>query len=194
MYGHIKRLADEIASAVRKGGVEADMYQAPEHITPEVLKRMGAPEKPTDPVMNHSLVERLKDYDGFLFGIPTRFGTPAAQMRAFFDSTGGLWQSGALAGKLAAPFISTGNQNGGQETTHMTMLPNLVHHGMIYVPLGYAAGSDGQFDMGEIHGASPWGASTMAGPDGSRQPTALELRIAAKQGEVFSARIKQMAV
>eukprot|EP00747_Dinoflagellata_sp_TGD_P092807 gnl/TRDRNA2_/TRDRNA2_165534_c0_seq1.p1 gnl/TRDRNA2_/TRDRNA2_165534_c0~~gnl/TRDRNA2_/TRDRNA2_165534_c0_seq1.p1 ORF type:complete len:453 (-),score=91.73 gnl/TRDRNA2_/TRDRNA2_165534_c0_seq1:386-1744(-) len=192
MYGHIKRLTDEIVTSLKNNGMQVDVYQVPELLPEEVLKKMGAPPKPKDAVMDHSMVDKLPEYDGFLFGVPTRFGCLVAQMKAFFDSTGGLWQKGALAGKLAGTFVSTGTQNGGQETTHMTVLPNLVHHGMIFVPLGYAAGNEGQFNMDEIHGASPWGASTLAGPDGSRQVSALELRIAAKQGELFAARVKQL--
>jgi len=192
MYGHVKRLTDEIAASLKKAGMQVDVYQVPELLPAEVLRKLGAPSKPADPVMDHSMVEKLPEYDGFFFGVPTRFGCLVAQMKAFFDSTGGLWQKGALAGKLAATFVSTGTQNGGQETTHVTVLPNLVHHGMIFVPLGYAAGGEGQFSMDEIHGASPWGASTLAGPDGSREVSALELKVAAKQGELFAARIKQM--
>lgn len=193
MYGHIKKLADELASSVKAAGVEVDLFQAPEILSEDALKAMGAPPKPEDPVMDHSKIESLADYDGFMFGIPTRFGCPAAQMAAFFGSTGGHWQKGALAGKPAAVFVSTGTQNGGQESTHLASMGNLVHHGMVYVPLGYQAGGDGQFDMGEVHGGSPWGASTLAGADGSRQPSEIELKIAKKQGEVFAAKVKQLA-
>eukprot|EP00971_Amphidinium_carterae_P199404 3957420-Amphidinium_carterae.2 len=104
---------------------------------------MGAPGKPEDPVMDFATVNKLPEYDGLMFGLPTRFGMMAAQMKAFFDMTGGLWQKGALAGKPAATFVSTGTVNGGQETTHLTAVTQLVHHGMVYVPLGYAAGADG---------------------------------------------------
>jgi NAD(P)H dehydrogenase (quinone) len=193
MYGHVKCLTDEITTALKKSGVQVDVFQAPELLPPEVLTKMGAPQKPADPVMDHSTVGRLPEYDGFVFGIPTRFGCIVAQMKAFFDSTGSLWQNGALAGKLAATFVSTGTANGGSETTHITVLPNIVHHGMIFVPLGYAAGAEGQFAMDEVHGGSPWGASTIAGADGRRQPSQVELNIAAKQGVSFAARIKQMA-
>jgi NAD(P)H dehydrogenase (quinone) len=193
MYGHIKTMADEIASSIKEAGVAVDVFQAPELLPTEVLEKMGAARKPSDPVMDYSKVSSLADYDGFMFGIPTRFGGPAAQMKAFFDSTGQLWQSGALAGKLAATFVSTGTQNGGQETTHFTALTNLVHHGMVYVPLGYQAGGEGQFDMNEVHGGSPWGASTLAGADGSRQPAVMELKIARKHGQVFAAKVKQLA-
>ena len=193
LYGHVKKLADEIAASMREEGVTVDLFQAPELLGPEVLEKMGAPPKPEDPVMDYAAVSKLAEYDGIMFGLPTRFGSASAQMKSFFDSTGALWQSGALAGKLAASFVSTGTLNGGQESTHMTTLTNMVHHGMIYVPLGYQAGGDGQFDMTEIHGGSPWGASTYAGADGSRQPSAMEMSIAKRQGKVFAAKVKQMS-
>ncbi|CAE7722311.1 unnamed protein product [Symbiodinium sp. CCMP2456] len=192
MYGHVKKLADEIAASMKEEGVSVDMFQAPELLGADVLKKMGAPAKPSDTVMDHAKVQQLADYDGLMFGIPTRFGSASAQMKAFFDSTGSLWQSGALAGKLTGSFCSTGTLNGGQESTHMTTMTNMVHHGMIYVPLGYQAGGDGQFDMTEIHGGSPWGASTFAGADGSRQASVTELKIARRQGKVFASRVKQM--
>ncbi|OLQ07621.1 Minor allergen Alt a 7 [Symbiodinium microadriaticum] len=192
MYGHVKKLADEIAASMKEEGVSVDMFQAPELLGADVLKKMGAPAKPSDTVMDHAKVQQLADYDGLLFGIPTRFGSASAQMKAFFDNTGSLWQSGALAGKLTGSFCSTGTLNGGQESTHMTTMTNMVHHGMIYVPLGYQAGGDGQFDMTEIHGGSPWGASTYAGADGSRQASAMELKIARRQGKVFASKVKQM--
>eukprot|EP00403_Amphidinium_massartii_P037901 CAMPEP_0178448498 /NCGR_PEP_ID=MMETSP0689_2-20121128/42022_1 /TAXON_ID=160604 /ORGANISM="Amphidinium massartii, Strain CS-259" /LENGTH=424 /DNA_ID=CAMNT_0020073699 /DNA_START=80 /DNA_END=1354 /DNA_ORIENTATION=+ len=193
MYGHVKKLADAIAESARNSNVEVDIFQAPETLPSEVLQKMGAPQKPSDPVMDFASIDKLPGYDGFMFGLPTRFGMMAAQMKAFFDMTGGLWQKGALAGKPAATFVSTGTVNGGQETTHLTAVTQLVHHGMCYVPLGYAAGGDGQFDMTQLHGGSPWGASTFAGPDGSRQPTEMELKIAAKQGATFAERVKAMA-
>jgi len=193
MYGHVKKLADEIANSARAAGVDVDVYQAPETLPAEVLEKMGAPGKPEDPVMDFATVNKLPEYDGLMFGLPTRFGMMAAQMKAFFDMTGGLWQKGALAGKPAATFVSTGTVNGGQETTHLTAVTQLVHHGMVYVPLGYAAGADGQFDMSELHGGSPYGSSTYAGADGSRQPSAMELKIASKQGATFAERVKALA-
>lgn len=192
MYGHVKKLADEIAASMKEDGLTVDLFQVPELLGADVLKAMGAPPKTSDPIMDHAKTKTLADYDGFVFGIPTRFGSAAAQMKAFFDGTGQLWQSGALAGKLCATFTSTGTANGGQESTHMTTLTNMVHHGMIYVPLGYQAGGEGQFDMTELHGGSPWGASTFAGADGSRQPSKMEMNIAKKQGKVFAAKVKQM--
>jgi len=109
----------------------------------------------------------------------------ASQMKAVFDSTGGLWQAGKLVGKPAATFVSTGTQNGGQETTHLTTVTQLAHHGMVYVPMGYTIGKH-QFNNGEPHGGSPYGASCLAGADGSRQPSQMELEMAQHQGKSFA--------
>lgn len=125
--------------------------------------------------------DELVKADGFLFGYPTRFGMLPAQAKAFWDSTGGLWMKGALVGKPAGVFFSTGTQGGGQETTALTSVTQLVHHGMIYVPIGYS--SPLVTDMSEVHGGSPYGAGTLAGPDGSRQPSELELKLARHQGK-----------
>ena len=122
----------------------------------------------------------LVDADAILFGIPTRYGSPAAQVKAFFDATGSLWASGKLVGKVASVFFSTSTQGGGQETTALVAYPNFVHHGMIIVPIGYS--NPALMSMDEIHGGSPYGAGTYSGPDGSRQPSRLELNVAEYQG------------
>ena len=127
--------------------------------------------------------ELLKAYDGIMFGIPTRFGMAPAQMKALMDSTGGLWQQGALVGKPAGTFFSTGTQNGGQETTALTFVTQFVHHGMIYVPMGYSTPL--LFDLKEVHGGSPYGSGTIAGPDGSRMPSEHEKKVAVHHGEHF---------
>mmetsp|Transcript_18151 Transcript_18151/g.34085 ORF Transcript_18151/g.34085 Transcript_18151/m.34085 type:complete len:467 (-) Transcript_18151:138-1538(-) len=191
MYGHIKKLADSIAEGAKKEGVEVDFYQVNETLPDAVLTAMGAPPKPDIPTIGHANIDTLCGYDGIMFGLPTRFGQPAAQIKTFWDATGGLWGGQKLARKLAASFVSTGTQQGGQETTHLTHLSHLVHHGMIYVPLGYATPE--LFDMSEFHGGSPWGASTLTNGDGSRMPSELELKIAAKQGSVFALKVKAMA-
>ncbi len=191
-YGHIKKMADEIAKAMEAEGVEVVKYQAKETVEEGVLTAMGAPPKSEDKVIEHSNLEELVSCDGIMFGLPTRFGQPATQIKNFWDSTGGLWQAGKFVGKLAASFVSTGTPQGGQETTHLTHVINLVHHGMIYVPLGYADASI--LSMDELHGGSPWGASTYAAADGSRQPSEVELKIAAVQGKNFAARVKLMAI
>ena len=123
--------------------------------------------------------------DGFLFGIPTRYGNFPAQWKAFWDQTGGQWQQGAYWGKYAGVFVSTATQGGGQEATVANALSTLTHHGLIYVPLGYKTVFAAMADLNEVRGGSPWGAGTFAGADGSRQPTEKELSIATEQGKAF---------
>ncbi|KAG0606484.1 hypothetical protein M758_9G144200 [Ceratodon purpureus] len=123
----------------------------------------------------------LAEADGFLFGFPTRFGMMAAQFKSFLDATGGLWRTQSLAGKPAGLFISTASQGGGQETTALTAITQLTHHGMIFVPIGYTGGA-GMSTMDEARGGSPYGSGTLAG-DGSRQPSKLELETAFHQGK-----------
>ena len=142
---------------------------------------MGSPPKSEDPV---ATPEDLTKYDGVLFGIPTRYGMMAAQMKAFWDSTGSLWQAGALVGKPAGIFVSTGTQGGGQETTALTALTHLSHHGMIYVSMGYI--NPLMFDNSEVRGASAYGPGTLAGADGSRQPSANELTLCRDYGGHFA--------
>jgi len=127
-----------------------------------------------------------------MFGIPTRFGMASAQIKAFMDSTGGLWQQGSLVGKAAGTFFSTGTQNGGQETTALTFVTQLVHHGMVYVPMGYSTPL--LFDLKEIHGGSPYGSGTIAGPDGSRMPSEHEKQVAVHHGEHFGKIVAKLAV
>ncbi len=123
----------------------------------------------------------LNEFDGIIFGSGTRFGAIASQLKAFFDASGGVWQTGGWVGKTAGIFFSTGTQGGGQETTALTTVTQFTHHGMIFVPIGYS--SPLLFNMDEIHGGSPYGAGTLAGPKGDRQPTALELQVAEHQGK-----------
>jgi NAD(P)H dehydrogenase (quinone) len=188
MYGHVAKLAQEIqkgASSVE--GVEAKLFQVPETLPAEVLGKMGAPPKTEVPTITPS---ELTEADGIIFGFPTRFGMMAAQMKAFFDSTGGLWRGQELAGKPAGIFYSTGSQGGGQETTPLTAITQLTHHGMIFVPVGYTFGA-GMFEMEQIKGGSPYGAGTFAG-DGSRQPSELELGQAFHQGKYFAGIAKKL--
>jgi NAD(P)H dehydrogenase (quinone) len=153
----------------------------PELLSEEILGKMGAPPKPEYPIMT---ADKMKDYDGFMFGLSGRFGAIPAQMKSFMDSTGGLWQSGGLIGKTAGTFTSVGTQGGGQELVNTTALPFIAHQGMVFVPLGYKDPKVFSFD--EIHGASPWGAGTFAGPDGSRSPSELELSVAETHGKHFA--------
>jgi NAD(P)H dehydrogenase (quinone) len=127
----------------------------------------------------------LEAYDAFLIGIPTRYGNFPAQWKAFWDQTGKQWASGGFWGKYGGVFISTASPGGGQESTAIAAMSTLAHHGIIYVPLGYATAFGQLTNLSEVHGGSPWGAGTFAGADGSRQPTALELEIAEIQGEGF---------
>jgi len=178
MYGHVETLAKEIQKGANSvEGVDAILYQVAETLPEEVLGKMGAPPKSDVPVLN---AKDLPEADGFLFGFPTRYGMMAAQFKAFLDATGGLWKTQALAGKPAGVFISTGSQGGGQETTALTAVTQLAHHGMIFVPTGYSAA--GTFELNEPRGGSAYGSGTFAG-DGSRQPTKLELGQAFHQGK-----------
>ncbi|KAF8137144.1 flavoprotein-like protein [Boletus edulis] len=182
MYGHIATLAESVKEGVIAAGGSAKIYQIPETLPDEILAKMHAPPKPDYPVIS---ADQLTEFDGFLFGVPTRYGNFPAQWKAFWDSTGQLWAKGALAGKFAAVFVSTGTPGGGQEATIMNSLSTLVHHGIVYVPLGYSRTFTQLSNLTEIHGGSPWGAGTFAGGDGSRQPSALELETAKLQGTWF---------
>ncbi|KAJ3055050.1 hypothetical protein HK097_011613 [Rhizophlyctis rosea] len=182
MYGHIGTLAKEMKKGLESVGVTGDLFRIPETLTQDVLDKMHAPPKPAD--IPEATLETLEEYDAFLFGIPTRYGNQAAQVRAFWDRTGGLWAKGALRHKVAGVFVSTASLGGGQENTVSTFISTLVHHGVVYVPLGYAD-TFAQFTGPEYRGGSAWGAGTLAGPDGSRQPSALELEVASIQGKKF---------
>ncbi|KAJ2961243.1 hypothetical protein NQZ79_g3481 [Umbelopsis isabellina] len=185
MYGHIYTLAKEVQKGLEAQGVDVKLFQIAETLPEEVLTKMHAPAKQDVPVIT---AEDLKAADGILWGIPTRFGTMPAQVKAFFDSTGSLWQAGALAGKFTGTFFSTGSQHGGQETTAFTAVTYFAHQGMIYVPLGFP--DPAFFDNSVVLGGSAYGAGTIAGGDGSRQPSEAELRIAGIQGENFAKVVK----
>ena len=182
MYGHIAKMAESVKAGVESAGGNATIFQVPETLPENVLKLMHAPAKPDYPIASN---DTLTEYDAFMFGIPTRFGNFPAQFKAFWDATGGLWAKGALYGKPAGIFVSTGTPGGGQEVTALNSLSTLVHHGIIFVPLGYAKTFPQITSFDEVHGGSPWGAGTFAGPDGSRHPTKLELEIATIQGKTF---------
>ncbi|KAL2496122.1 NAD(P)H dehydrogenase (quinone) FQR1 [Forsythia ovata] len=188
MYGHVEKLAEEIKrGAASVEGVEAKLWQVPETLPDEVLTKMGAPSKSDVPIITPS---EVAEADGFVFGFPTRFGMMAAQFKAFFDATGGLWRTQQLAGKPAGIFYSTGSQGGGQETTALTAVTQLAHHGMLFVPIGYTFGA-GMFDMEKVKGGSPYGAGTYAG-DGSRLPSELELQQAFHQGKYIAIITKKL--
>ncbi|KAE8728646.1 putative NAD(P)H dehydrogenase (quinone) FQR1-like 1 [Hibiscus syriacus] len=188
LYGHVEKLAQEIKKGADSvEGVEAKIWQVRETLPEEVLGKMHAPPKTDAPIITP---EDLAEADGVLFGFPTRFGMMPAQFKAFLDSTGGLWRTQALAGKPAGLFYSTSAQGSGQETTALTAITQLVHHGMVFVPIGYTFGA-GMFEMEQVKGGSPYGAGTLAG-DGSRQPTELELAQAFHQGKYFAAFAKKL--
>ncbi len=183
MYGHIQRMADAVkegAGAVK--GAEVKICRVQETLPEEVLVKMGAmdayKEQASVPVCN---VEDLASADAIIFGTPTRFGNMCGQMRQFLDSTGGLWSSGALVGKVGSVFTSSATQHGGQESTILSFHISLLHHGMVIVGLPYSF--EGQKRIDEITGGSPYGASTIAGGDGSRMPSENELDAARFQGK-----------
>ncbi|KAF9558354.1 NADH-quinone oxidoreductase [Agrocybe pediades] len=182
MYGHIATMAKAVKTGIEGAGGSATIYQVPETLPENVLSLMHAPAKPDFPI---ATPQTLTEYDGFLFGVPTRYGSMPAQWKSFWDATGQLWAKGSLAGKYAGFFVSTAGLGGGQETTVFTSLSTLAHHGILYVPLGYAHTFAQLTNLEEVHGGSPWGAGTLAGPTGSRQPSALELEVATAQGKSF---------
>ncbi|MBE2179224.1 MAG: NAD(P)H:quinone oxidoreductase [Chthoniobacterales bacterium] len=178
MYGHIETMAGAVAEGARSvEGVEVTVKRVPETIPEDVAKKHGAKLDQAAPVAQPS---ELADYDAIIFGTPTRFGNMAAQMRNFLDQTGGLWVKGALVGKVGSVFTSTGT-GGGNESTIMSFVNTLMHHGLIYVGLPYSCPEI--TDISEPRGGSPWGAGTLAGADGSRQPSANELAQARFQGK-----------
>ena len=183
MYGHVYQLAEAVAVGARSvEGAEVSLFQAAELVPDAALERVGAKEArmafahvpQADPL-------KLADADAVIFGTPTRFGNMAAQMRNLLDQTGGLWARGALIGKVGSVFTSTGTQHGGQETTITSFHTTLLHHGMIIVGVPYSCKELSNMD--EITGGSPYGAGTLAGGDGKRQPSANELAIARFQGK-----------
>ncbi|XP_061354909.1 probable NAD(P)H dehydrogenase (quinone) FQR1-like 2 [Gastrolobium bilobum] len=188
-YGHVESLAISLKKGVDSiEGVEGVLYRVMETLPKEVLQLMSAPEK--DDQVPLISAEKLVEADGLLFGFPTRYGSMAAQMKAFFDSTGQLWQQQKLAGLPAGFFVSTGTQGGGQETTAWTAITQLAHHGMLYVPIGYTFGA-GMFEMNSIRGGSPYGAGVFAG-DGSRQASEAELALAEYQGSYMATIVKKL--
>jgi len=182
-WGHIRQMADAVVKGVEQSGAEVTLYQIAETLPAEVLAKMYAAPKPTDvPIVTP---DDLTKYDGLIFGAPTRYGQPCAQYKALWDATGQLWASGALNGKLASFFFGTATLGGGQETTAMTNLSHFVHHGMVFVPMGYGDPTKALFDLDTVHGGSPWGAGSLSGPTGARQPSAAELGMATYQGKRF---------
>lgn len=178
MYGHVATLAQVIADGARQvPGIEVTIKRVPETMPEEAFKAAGGK---TDQAADVASPAELPDYDAIIFGTPTRFGNMSGQMRNFLDQTGGLWAKGALVGKVASVFTSTGT-GGGQEMTITSTWTTLAHHGMIILPIGFAIPEVADIEHGK--GGTPYGASTIAGGDGSRQPDARERAIARYQGK-----------
>ena len=185
LYGHINQLSRSIKKGIESVGVEVEHLRCAETLPSEILEQMHAPPKPEDVrELTPADVNELEGFDGIMFGVSARYGGIPAQMKTIMDATGGLWQNGKLVGKTAGVFQSTGTMQGGQESVAMNCMSFFAHQGMVFIPLGYI--DPKAFSYEEIHGGSPWGSRTYAGPDGSRQPTSMELSIAENHGRHFA--------
>jgi len=186
-YGHIETMAQAIAEGARGAGATVDIKRVPETLSEEEAKARHFKLDQAAPVAK---IDDLADYDAIVVGTGTRFGRMSSQMASFLDQAGGLWAKGALNGKVGGAFASTGTQHGGQEQTLFSIITNLMHFGMIIVGLDYGFG--GQMKLDEITGGSPYGASTIAAGDGSRQPSENELAAARYQGRVIAETAKKL--
>lgn len=180
-YGHIEQMAHALADGARAAGATVDVKRVPETVPEEVARNGHFKLDQPAPI---ATVNELPDYDAIVIGAPTRYGRMPSQMAAFLDQTGGLWAKGALNGKVGAAFTSSATQHGGQETTQFSIITNLLHLGMVVVGLPYSFA--GQMTLDEITGCSPYGASTIAGGQGQRQPSRNELDGARHQGELVA--------
>lgn len=187
-WGHIEALAQAEADGARDAGAEVTVKRVPELVPHQVAEESGYVLDQQAPIADP---HELADYDAIIFGTPTRFGNMAAQMRNFLDRTGGLWEANALVGKVGSVFTSSSNQHGGQESTILTTIPTLLHHGMVVVGLPYSF--TGQLGLDEIKGGSPYGASAVVGVDGERMPTPIELAGARYQGRHVATIAGQLA-
>jgi NAD(P)H dehydrogenase (quinone) len=176
-YGHIETMASAIAEGAREAGAQVDIKRVPELVPDEIARSMHFKLDQAAPIAK---VDDLPAYDAIVIGTGTRFGRLSSQMASFLDQAGGLWMRGALHGKIGGAFASTGTQHGGQETTLFSIITNLLHFGMTIVGLDY--GHTGQMMTSEVTGGSPYGATTIAGGDGSRMPSENELAGARYQG------------
>jgi NAD(P)H dehydrogenase (quinone) len=180
-YGHIETMAGAVAEGVRAGGATVDIKRVPETV-PEAIARDA--HFKLDQAAPIAKIADLADYDAIIIGAPTRFGRMCSQMAAFLDQAGGLWAKGALNGKIGAAFTSTATQHGGQEMTLFSIIANLLHFGLMIVGLPYSF--QGQTSITEIVGGAPYGATTIAGGDGSRRPSEIDLAGARFQGELVA--------
>lgn len=187
-YGHVETMAHAIAEGVRTEGLNVDIKRVPELVPEDTAKEHHFKTEQNAPI---ATPDDLTQYDGIIIGAPTRFGRLPSQMANFWDQTGGLWAKGALAGKVGAVFTSTASQHGGQETTLYSLMSNLLHHGMIISGLPYSF--QGQLRVDEVTGGSPYGATTIAGGDGSRQPSETELEGARFLGKHVASITKKLA-
>ena len=180
-YGHIETMANALADGARAAGAQVDIKRVPETAPEDVARAAHFKLDQAAPV---AAIADLANYDAIVVGTGTRFGRISSQMAAFLDQAGGLWMSGALNGKVGAAFTSTASQHGGQETTLFSIITNLLHFGMTIVGLPYSF--QGQMTLAEVTGGSPYGATTLSGGDGSRQPSEIELAGARHQGELVA--------
>lgn len=187
-YGHVEKMAQAIAEGVKASGLEVDIKRVPELVPEEAAKAHHFKTEQAAPIATPN---DLVNYDAVILGAPTRFGRLPAQMANFWDQTGGLWAKGALIGKVGAVFTSTATQHGGQETTLYSLMSNLIHHGMVITGLPYSF--QGQMKLDEVTGGAPYGATTIAGGDGSRQPSENELAGARFLGQHVADITKKLA-
>lgn len=180
-YGHLETMASAVAEGARAAGATVDIKRVPETVPEEIAKTAYFKLDQSAPVAS---IADLEQYDAIVVGAPTRFGRMPAQMASFLDQAGGLWARGALNGKVGGAFTSTATQHGGQEMTLFSIITNLLHFGMVIVGLPYS--HQGQMTLDEVVGGSPYGASTIAGGQGQRQPSALELEGARHQGRLVA--------
>lgn len=180
-YGHIEKMAEAVAEGARGAGAQVDIKRVPETVPGSVARDAHFKLDQAAPV---ATIGDLEHYDAIVVGTGTRFGRISSQMAAFLDQAGGLWARGALNGKVGAAFSSSATQHGGQETTLFSIITNLLHFGMVVVGLPYS--HQGQMSITEIVGGAPYGATTIAGGDGSRQPSAIDLAGARHQGELVA--------
>lgn len=180
-YGHIETMAYAVAEGARGAGATVDVKRVPETVPLEIAEKG---QFKLDQVAPVATVAELENYDAIVIGTGTRYGRMSSQMAAFLDQTGGLWLRGALNGKVGAAFVSTGTQHGGQETTLFSLITNLMHLGMVIVGLPYS--HQGQMTVSEVVGGAPYGATTIAGGDGSRQPGEIDLEGARHQGKLVA--------
>lgn len=180
-YGHMETMANAVAEGARSAGASVDVKRVPETVPLELAK---ASYFKLDQVAPVATIDELAHYDAIILGSPTRFGRMASQMAAFLDQCGGLWMRGALNGKVGGAFTSTASQHGGQETTLFSLITNLLHFGMTVVGLPYSY--QGQLNIEEVAGCSPYGATTIAGGNGQRQPSTIEIEGARFQGKLIA--------